>query len=328
MVDGEWSRGPVYAGGVAQRRAVADSAGLSRLVVPEEANGFLAAHPDMDGDLHRTSKGSGETRVASAGPGVVWTTSTHFGFPVMGELELEAGYVGCGVIVRNDEPLRWRGDEGNAGEAVLFPGSVQVPVSLADDTTMRTVSAPVEAIAGAAEDLGLPLNAPAVRVISGSPLALLDRAIRRHLESVEHARHDPSDDDEILRALAHLLSRPRAVHESRARAESGRVVSSVLDFLVASGRWRLSTLQMCRLANVSERRLQLAFQDMYGVSPHSLLRQRALSACREALLAADDRETKVSDVALDYGFRHLSRFARTYRAAFGELPSETLSRCR
>ena len=45
-------------------------------------------------------------------------------------------------------------------------------------------------------------------------------------------------------------------------------------------------------------------------------------------LAADPRDTTVSNVALDHGFHHLSRFASTYRTAFGELPSQTLSRRR
>lgn len=32
----------------------------------------------------------------------------------------------------------------------------------------------------------------------------------------------------------------------------------------------------------------------------------------------------MTDVALEYGFAHLSYFARDYHALFGEYPSETL----
>lgn len=293
-----------------------------------ESNGFLALHPRMEGNFHRTALGSSPTRVTSADSGVVRTTSTHFGFPVMGELELSPGFVGCGLITHNGEPLRWRGDEGDAGQAVLFPANVRVPVSLPGDTTVRTVSAPLEPIREAAEDLGVHLESPEARVIGGPSLARLDRAILRHHESVGHERHDGYVDDEVLRGFVHVLARPGAPSESQARNESARVVTEVLDFLEASGQWRLSTLHMCRLTHVSERRLQLAFHEMFDVSPSTFLRQRALSACRQALLDGEDSDTRVSDVALDHGFPHLSRFASVYRAAFGELPSETLAGAR
>ena len=58
-----------------------------------------------------------------------------------------------------------------------------------------------------------------------------------------------------------------------------------------------------------------------------LLRQARLAQARSAL-AAPRPETTVTTVALDYGFNHLSRFARQYARHFGESPSETLRRAR
>ncbi len=103
-------------------------------------------------------------------------------------------------------------------------------------------------------------------------------------------------------------------------------MTDVVDYLAATGVWKLSNLRMCRVANVSERRLQLAFQDIYGVSPSTFVRERALSAVRDALATSAPAETRVSDIAADHGFHHFSRFAATYRDTFGELPSRTLAR--
>jgi AraC-like DNA-binding protein len=37
---------------------------------------------------------------------------------------------------------------------------------------------------------------------------------------------------------------------------------------------------------------------------------------------------RITDIAFDLGFTHLSRMASVYRAKFGESPSETLRRSR
>ena len=215
-----------------------------------------------------------------------------------------------------------------AGEAVFFTGGVHVPVGLPEQTTVHTVSAPVDAVQAVADDLGRPLADEMVEIVAGPAIPRVRRAIQLHQRYADLDRYDPHVDHEILAAFVEVLAAPGGARASRARVSSSRVVSEVLGFLEASGWWRVSTAQMCRVAHVSERRLQLAFRDMYGVAPAAFVRQRALWASRQALLAADPRDTTVSNVALDHGFHHLSRFASTYRTTFGELPSQTLSRRR
>jgi transcriptional regulator GlxA family with amidase domain len=56
------------------------------------------------------------------------------------------------------------------------------------------------------------------------------------------------------------------------------------------------------------------------------LRDLRLRRAREALLAADHDATTVRAVAAAVGMLHPSRFAAAYREAFGEAPSDTLTR--
>jgi AraC family ethanolamine operon transcriptional activator len=60
------------------------------------------------------------------------------------------------------------------------------------------------------------------------------------------------------------------------------------------------------------------------MAPDRYLRARSLQAARRALRHADMREASVSEVARRYGFGQPGRFAASYRALFGELPSATL----
>ena len=83
---------------------------------------------------------------------------------------------------------------------------------------------------------------------------------------------------------------------------------------------------LCRAASVSERTLRNAFRKVHGVSPYRYLRVFRMTQARQALLSADSRRGTVTEVAMQFGFLELGRFAVDYRSAFGECPSATLRR--
>ena len=82
--------------------------------------------------------------------------------------------------------------------------------------------------------------------------------------------------------------------------------------------------QLCRIAGVSERGLRNAFHSVRGMSPKQYLLTERLHGVRRALSDTGRPPTTVTDVATNYGFFELGRFAASYREAFGEAPSETL----
>jgi AraC-like DNA-binding protein len=104
-------------------------------------------------------------------------------------------------------------------------------------------------------------------------------------------------------------------HADFARAE---------DWILAYLDQPISRADLCAASGLNARQLSRCFQSHYGMGPMTFVRQRRLDAVREILIAAEPGEVAVSEVALDYGFYHLSRFAADYRRAFGELPSQTL----
>jgi AraC family ethanolamine operon transcriptional activator len=82
--------------------------------------------------------------------------------------------------------------------------------------------------------------------------------------------------------------------------------------------------ELSRAAGVSERTMRSAFHDVVGLSPKQYAISERLRAARAALLAADPDTTTVTDIATEYGFYELGRFAGRYRHTFGEVPSRTL----
>ena len=85
------------------------------------------------------------------------------------------------------------------------------------------------------------------------------------------------------------------------------------------------TTELADQVGVSVRTLQSATQAICGMSPHRYSRVLRLWSVRRQLRTGPAGRS-VKSCAIAHGFWHLSEFAASYRAAFGELPSETLYR--
>jgi AraC family ethanolamine operon transcriptional activator len=84
---------------------------------------------------------------------------------------------------------------------------------------------------------------------------------------------------------------------------------------------------LCGELHASERTLHEAFREHLGTTPKAYVKILRLNAARQDLLRGLPK-TRVTDVALDWGFLHFGWFSQDYRRLFGEAPSQTLQRGR
>ena len=77
---------------------------------------------------------------------------------------------------------------------------------------------------------------------------------------------------------------------------------------------------VCQAIGVKERSLREAFYRVCGMSPMRFERLQRLIDARRALQMAPPDRGAVTQVALQFGFFELGRFAKSYKAAFGETP--------
>ncbi len=96
------------------------------------------------------------------------------------------------------------------------------------------------------------------------------------------------------------------------------------EYLLAHLDQPISRAGLAETCGISIRSLSRAFNKRHGMGPMEFLRHRRLEAARRELLMATPEETTVTDVAMRYGFSHLSNFAAVYKTSFGESPGETL----
>jgi AraC family ethanolamine operon transcriptional activator len=84
--------------------------------------------------------------------------------------------------------------------------------------------------------------------------------------------------------------------------------------------------EVAAIAQISDRSLRMAFDDLLGVSPTRYLTLLRLHEASRQLSIYSAEKPSVKSVAMNCGLWNLSRFAANYRRAFDEHPSDTLMR--
>ncbi len=133
--------------------------------------------------------------------------------------------------------------------------------------------------------------------------------------------------DSILTLVFNVLSVTTPCNDKQS-SQSNRLpgVRRVIDYLHCYASEVPTIPELCKIAKLSERNLQYAFKEYLGVTPTRYLRLRRLNGVRRELLISHPKEIRIVDVALDWGFIELGRFAGEYRQLFQELPSATLGK--
>jgi len=88
----------------------------------------------------------------------------------------------------------------------------------------------------------------------------------------------------------------------------------------------LTLTNVCQASYASPRALEYGFREIFGVSPIAYIRCARLSRVRCELCSSAYTSGRITQLAMKWGFWHLSQFSKDYYDLFGELPSITLAR--
>ena len=126
--------------------------------------------------------------------------------------------------------------------------------------------------------------------------------------------------------LSGLLEAP---HDHQARiarvraAPRPRHLRLAEGFIEANLDQAITLEDVARAAGISPRGLQMAFRQHRDTTPLGFWRDARLARAHADLLAASPG-TRVTDIALRWGFTHFGRFSELYRARYGLSPRDTL----
>lgn len=134
-------------------------------------------------------------------------------------------------------------------------------------------------------------------------------------------------EDWILTAL--LTQHPHSYSDALNGSASAlpRDVKRAVDYVHANADQPITIEDLVTVSGVAGRTLYKHFRDFTGHSPMAYLRKVRFERVRAELQQADPSDS-VTNLALNWGFRHCGRFAVEYRRIYGESPSQTAKKGR
>ena len=137
------------------------------------------------------------------------------------------------------------------------------------------------------------------------------------------AAHRP---EALAIAVLNGLSNSRKTDEAQ-HLKSDRAIRLVLDYVNSAPSEEITAVELCTLADCSQRWLEQSFKKRFGVTPKAYVKYLRLARLRRDLQQPPCGESQtVNQLAGAYGFWHMGQLAADYRKVYGELPSDTLKR--
>ncbi len=229
-------------------------------------------------------------------------------------------------------PIRGRARFGTTsverGQAILAHGPVQL-VSWTDrDYRSLFVSMPDRGVGKFIAQDYAATGSIRVRVLHASPTRLetFETCARRAIEAVESDASDLAA-NALLDACETWLREHRGedvtLPVSTARCQAAVRARQYIDDHLDRP---LTLSSVCQASYASPRALEYGFREIFGVSPIAYIRCARLSRVRHELCFSAYSSGKITQLAMKWGFWHLSQFSKDYHDLFGELPSVTLGR--
>lgn len=265
-------------------------------------------------------------RVVQAGPLVVSSRTASLAIQVEGALE--PGRTAIAMIESPRPGTRWFGQKADSETLAISTEGLDLRT-----TSVSTVSAIV--VDRQALQAQFPNSLDVADLLEGLNHTGVSRspiAASRLRKSVEWVCATREPAQSVIGALIPLLAATLAKSDSYSVERNDvanrrfAAVRTCEKYLRDHLDTRITMLDLSVTCGMRARTLINAFEAVTGFGPMDYLKRLRLSGVRRALQRANRSQTKIIDIAMDWGFWHMGHFATDYRIMFGELPSETLLR--
>lgn len=289
----------------------------------------------QDGRLEHVQLECGQFngQIAHTATSESWVDWGRYTLSVLARGDLSRDRVTIAMALQGQGDWRLHGAGALTGDIVVFPESGELLAALppqAQWLTVQVSSARLDA-AGLLANVYNPTqvrriqarNAPELyRTLANlAPVLAPVPGVETYDASAVAWAHDQLVD--VLFAQLANWGGTRSIDMPLGPTERHHVVRRVELYLEGRENQSVRMEEVCQASGTSLSRLERAFRETFGVSPHRYLALRRLAGVRRELLRQVPN-VSITDVAMRWGFFHLGRFSQDYKALFAELPSHTL----
>lgn len=235
-------------------------------------------------------------------------------------------------------PMRWRRQEIRPDSMLIFPRNCELEAVSSTDFEIIGIAFTEDYL----NQLCKEMEWPEFQILSqgAEVLQCQSRAIQGFRQSLKQAlMHlsmcysleadsviSPSQKRQLALSVLQLIGERQSLQLPRVMRFRDRALQQAVAFIESYEQASLSMADLCRVSHASERTLEYAFREYYGVTPKQFELRHRLNRVKKKLHMADSKSAKIVNIANQWGFWHMGQFAADYRKLFGELPSDTLQR--
>ena len=180
------------------------------------------------------------------------------------------------------------------------------------------------------DDIGHEFTAEDVSLESsaGQCLARYTKFVWDELNRGDAFLRSPIAAQELEDSLWAMLLSAMTDSQSKARLRGcySTYIQAAEDYIIGHLDEPLRVVDIASAVGVSVPTLNRVFRKSHGIGPQAFAKLRRLERARSLLRSADRQSTTVTEIAMRFGFAHMSQFAADYKRAFHESPSATLRR--
>jgi AraC family ethanolamine operon transcriptional activator len=236
------------------------------------------------------------------------------------------GYRTFVILAEGCRGFWWRGHQVTSNDLLVFPPSNELQSASGEDFGVFTVSVRTAYLDQLDKNLGLRGFADRKQeVVPIDSRAMLD--LRSTAGMIVKSGCGPvavAAAQRLAEKLAVYTANDTSGYKSNLRKRD-QAVDRIIEYVHSVPVPASSLDTLCGIAKTSERTLQYAFKERYGISPSAYIKRWKLNTARRCLLQSNSSDVTIQDIAMSLGFFHLGQFSAEYKDLFAELPSTTLN---
>jgi AraC-like DNA-binding protein len=262
----------------------------------------------LGGDIHRVFTRRVDVRETSFGADVILTTVGSFDRFGVGALLVGGTWMNGAQLENNNIGVV---ASSTPGTVIRFSGQARWCNTTIDSAFFSSVAS-THGYALPAADCSQQIP----QEVQASLVRWMSRVARTRVTTqISDAQFEDSVALSLLRVLN--FSRSFRTPPPNLRKE---IVRQCIDYMRAHYSTDLTITEVCSVVDASERTVRYAFVEVLGMTPKQYLENYRLHQVKQIIYSGE--ANSIAEAASACGFRHLGRFAQSFRQAFGMLPSE------